>query len=292
MPKHSRDENAAASDEAHDSSSAKAMKSTSACEYCDKKFTTRGMSLHQKKCVKKQAHDKAAAKKTRFYKFSILNGAVHEEILSFLSNQTLTKMQMITGDRYQQCEPELARYCCKCENDNPSIDGFCRLCDSERKWGYRAIQIEKQVAKDNYGMREKDFSDMLGRGESYDREKLENYMIKSYGSKMGWLRYLAKRNKRKTKAQATRKRNEEETDAFLKSLAPGFAPYVWSIGFKKTDQELLRQSSQRFVALKSKLDERGLHLPASSTLCSDFITAGVGNIDDVVRDTGSVVSRN
>ncbi|KAG3112853.1 hypothetical protein PI125_g7837 [Phytophthora idaei] len=80
----------------------KAMKSTSACEYCDKKFTTRGMSLHQKKCVKKQAHDKAAAKKTRFYKFSILNEAVHEEILSFLSNQTLTKMQMITGDRYQQ----------------------------------------------------------------------------------------------------------------------------------------------------------------------------------------------
>ncbi|KAG3141324.1 hypothetical protein PI124_g8648 [Phytophthora idaei] len=78
------------------------MKSTSACEYCDKKFTTRGMSLHQKKCVKKQAHDKAAAKKTRFYKFSILNEAVHEEILSFLSNQTLTKMQMITGDRYQQ----------------------------------------------------------------------------------------------------------------------------------------------------------------------------------------------
>ncbi|KAF1784763.1 hypothetical protein GQ600_12813 [Phytophthora cactorum] len=91
------------------------------CEYCDKQFTTRGIPLHQKKCVKKQAHDKAEAKKTRSYNFCILNEAIYEEILSFLNNQTLTKMQMITGDRYQQCEPVLARYCCKCENDNPVI---------------------------------------------------------------------------------------------------------------------------------------------------------------------------
>ncbi|KAG2824941.1 hypothetical protein PC129_g7781 [Phytophthora cactorum] len=109
MAKHKRDENAVAKDQEQKTPPPKLAKSTAVCEYCDKEFTTRGISLHLKKCPAKQAHDKAAAKKTRSYKFSILNEAVHEEILSFLGNQTLTKMQMITGDRYQQYEPALAR---------------------------------------------------------------------------------------------------------------------------------------------------------------------------------------
>ncbi|KAF1792229.1 hypothetical protein GQ600_434 [Phytophthora cactorum] len=141
------------------STPAKVAKSTSVCEYCDREFTTRGISLHHKKCAKKQAHDKAAARKIRSYKFSILNEAVHEEILSFLSNQTLTKMQMITGDRYQQCEPELARYCCKCENDNPVIiAGLCRQCAStEYRWFRRVGRMDKRVILEKYGMPKKDF---------------------------------------------------------------------------------------------------------------------------------------
>ncbi|KAG2778496.1 hypothetical protein Pcac1_g11386 [Phytophthora cactorum] len=269
MAKHKRDENAVAKDQEQKTPPPKLAKSTAVCEYCDKEFTTRGISLHLKKCPAKQAHDKAAAKKTRSYKFSILNEAVHEEILSFLGNQTLTKMQMITGDRYQQYEPALARYCCKCENDNPVI-------------------LDKQVAKDKYGLREKDFYDTPSvSGQNDDCIALENCMIEMCGSKMGWVRYIAKRDIRKRKARATRKQNEDEMDAFLKSLAPGFVPYVWAIGFKKTDDNLLRKS---FVALKAKLDERGLHLRASSTLCSDYITEGVGKIEDVVRDTESAQS--
>ncbi|KAF1792225.1 hypothetical protein GQ600_430 [Phytophthora cactorum] len=81
----------------------------------------------QKKCAGKTVRNNAEAKKTRSYKFCILNEAIHEEILSFLSNQTRTKMQMITGDRYEQGEPLLARYCCECENDNPPVwRSFCR----------------------------------------------------------------------------------------------------------------------------------------------------------------------
>ncbi|ETN09804.1 hypothetical protein PPTG_22833 [Phytophthora nicotianae INRA-310] len=69
------------------------------------------------------------SKKTRSYNFSILNESVFEVILSFLSNQTLTKLHGITGDRYEQCEPELAGFCCQCENDNPAIAaGLCRKC--------------------------------------------------------------------------------------------------------------------------------------------------------------------
>ncbi|KAG2778497.1 hypothetical protein PC129_g7779 [Phytophthora cactorum] len=235
--------------------------------------------------AKKQAHDKAAARKIRSYKFSILNEAVHEEILSFLSNQTLTKMQMITGDRYQQCEPELARYCCKCENDNPVIiAGLCRQCAStEYRWFRRVGRMDKRVILEKYGMPKKDFIFFsCACNQQYDRIELENFMIKTCGSKMEWVRCLAKRDMRKKKARATRKRNEEEADAFLKSLAPGFASYGRAVGIKKMDKDLLRQCSERFVALTSKLQERGLILRSRSTLCSAFITVGVGRIEDVV----------
>ncbi|KAF4039860.1 hypothetical protein GN244_ATG07953 [Phytophthora infestans] len=273
----------------------KVAKTASVCEYCDKEFTTRGIPLHQKKCAKKQAHDKAEAKKTRSYKFCIVNEPIHEEILSFLSNQALTKMQMITGDRYQHCEPLLARYCCKCENDNPVISnkGLCRECETKRVYMYypRAHHIDKHEAKDKYGVREKDLTNIHSTiPHSYDCVTLENYMIQLCGSKMEWIRYLAKRDMSKKKAQATRQQRAKEAEALLKSLAPGFAPYIWAIGFKKTDEELLRQCSQRFIALKEKLNERGLNLRASSTLCSDYVTSGGGNIEDVVRDTESAQS--
>ncbi|TDH69678.1 uncharacterized protein CCR75_008722 [Bremia lactucae] len=73
--------------------------------------------------------NRSKAEKTCSYRFCILNEKIHEEVLSFLGNQTLTKLQMITGDHYQQCEPELAAYCCQCENDNPIAKRrLCRRC--------------------------------------------------------------------------------------------------------------------------------------------------------------------
>ncbi|KAG7376994.1 hypothetical protein PHYPSEUDO_012349 [Phytophthora pseudosyringae] len=265
----------------------KAAKSTSVCEYCNKEFTTRGIPLHQKKCAKKRTHDKAADKKTRAYKFCILNEAIHEEILTFLSNQTLTKMQMITGDRYRQCEPELAVYCCKCEDDNPAIQcGLCRECESKGYWGSHLRPVTKRVAKDKYGVREKDFTAIsFHGGQRYDRITLENYMIKTCGSKMEWVRCLVRRDITKKRALTTRKRKQEELDALLMSLAPGFAPYVWAIGFKETDKDLLEQCSRRFIALTVKVEERGLQLLASSDVCKEFITAGIGTIEGVLRST-------
>ncbi|KAG6968588.1 hypothetical protein JG688_00005707 [Phytophthora aleatoria] len=290
MGKHARDD----IDQGSDSSPKKAAKSTSACEYCNKEFTTRGIPLHQKKCAKKLANDKAAAKKTRSYKFCILNEVIYEEILSFLGNQTLTKMQMITGDRYQQCEPMLARYCCKCENDNPVIrGGCCRHCKHFNRYSY----IDD--AKDKYGMTEKDFLNAVGREhrgifnwgmrnlKAYRRSHcswstLEQYMIETCGSKMEWLRTLVKRDVIKKKALATRTQNEKRS-AFLRALDPWFDSYVRSIRFKETGEEELKQCSRRFVALKAKLKERGLCLQPDSAPCNVFITTGKGSVEGVVE---------
>ncbi|KAF4045216.1 hypothetical protein GN244_ATG02600 [Phytophthora infestans] len=192
---------------------AKAAKPTLVCEYCNKEFTTRGIPMHQKKCAKKQVHDKAKAKKTRSYQFCILNEAVLEEILSFLGNQTLTKMQMITGDRYQQCEPELAKYCCRCENDNPVIrDGCCRYC-------YGCDEDSSiSEARPKYGMTKQQFCDAVDRDQRWKFSwgkpvanyrsdcrwsTLESYMIEECGSKREWVRTVAKKDGIRKKTLAT-----------------------------------------------------------------------------------------
>ncbi|KAG7376966.1 hypothetical protein PHYPSEUDO_012366 [Phytophthora pseudosyringae] len=259
----------------------KAAKS-SVCEYCSNAFTSRGMGRHQKKCAKKQAHDKAAAKKTRSYKFCILNEAIHEETLSFLGNQTLTKMQMITSDRYQQCEPVLARYCCKCENDNPVIGlRCCRMCISSRT-GYGNGRASKREAKHRFGVEQWAFSVLACEAHGqYDRRILEEHMVRMCGSKREWVRYLAKKDIRKKKARATRIQNRK-VGAFLYSLAPGFAAFVKAANFKTKDMKVLEQCNERFVALKLEMHKRGLLLRADSAPCKAFTMDGIGSVADIV----------
>eukprot|EP00644_Phytophthora_capsici_P016112 jgi/Phyca11/528281/estExt2_fgenesh1_pm.C_PHYCAscaffold_280043 len=80
-----------------------------------------------------------------FEHLCIASEDVFELILSFLSNQTLTKLHAITGDFYPNCEPDLAPFCCACDNDNPKVfDGVCRRCQS-KKDGYTSF-VEKEVA--------------------------------------------------------------------------------------------------------------------------------------------------
>ncbi|KAE9288413.1 hypothetical protein PF008_g26150 [Phytophthora fragariae] len=285
MPKRVHDENMADNAADEEAPPAKAPAATVACEFCGQTFTTRGMTRHQNKCVKKQAHDIAATKKPRCYRFSILNEGVFENILKFLGNQTLTKLQMVTGDRYAQCEPELAKFCCKCENDNPVIlHGLCRACESELP-GYMP-RTTKEVAKIHYGVRDKDFPfipcEVRKRYTLFDRITLENHMIRSCGSKMHWVRDIAKRDSRKRKLNATLHRKEVETRDFLEDLAPGFASYVEAVGLKESDKEVIQHYSQRYVKLTEALKARGLKLRDDSRLCMGYITAGYGQIESVV----------
>ncbi|KAF4045158.1 hypothetical protein GN244_ATG02542 [Phytophthora infestans] len=280
MEKHGR---AATNNQASESPPRKVAKVISVCDYCDKQFTARGLSMHQKKCAKKQECDKAAAKKTRSYRFSFINEAIHEEILSFLNNQTLTKMQMITGDHFQQCNSSLARYCCKCENDSPVVrHSLCRQCLSDSKHQFNG-RIAKRCAKDKFGMREVHFNsiDKPDTYPYYSCKTLEDYMLSTFGSKKEWLLQIAKVDIRKKKTRSTRRQNRERKYA-LKRAALGFAAFVRAIGFKGADEEVLEKCKQRFVVLEAKLEERGLFLRDDSVPCKIFVTTGHGSVEAVV----------
>lgn len=193
----------------NEDSPAKIPKSTSSCEYCNKTFTSRGLSLHQRKCSKNLSHETNEAKKTRAYKFCILNEYIHEEILSFLGNQTLTKMQMITGDHYEGCEPELAKICCKCENDNFTIGGFlCQQCS--QSWRSYRPRTTKRVAKTVYGLEDNDLAALPRNYEGssclYERSDLMDFISRTCGSKKQFLRRLVRVRARWEKYEAAKSR--------------------------------------------------------------------------------------
>ncbi|KAG1702556.1 hypothetical protein DVH05_009505 [Phytophthora capsici] len=236
----------------NEDSPAKIPKPTSICEYCNKTFTSRGLSLHQRKCSKKLTHEKNEAKKTRAYKFCILNEYIHEEILSFLSNQTLTKMQMITGDHYEGCEPELAKICCKCENDNFTVAlRWCRQC-LPHDWSTVSREIvSKEMAKIIYGVTGKDLAALAYRrpmgGCIYERATLEKFVLQSCGSKKEWLRRLVKVRERWEKAEAAKTRRKQ-IRRFLVYRAPELAGITDYKDLKVEDQE---EWYPRFVDIKA-----------------------------------------
>ncbi|ETL94152.1 hypothetical protein L917_07838 [Phytophthora nicotianae] len=116
-------------------------KATSMCEYCSK-------TRHQNSCKNKQKHVEATAKPP--FQFPIHSNTVFEYLLKFMSNQTLIKLQIATGDHYSGCEPDLAKYCCSCENDNPVIiRGLCLECESSLP-GYMPRMV-KEMTKNKYG---------------------------------------------------------------------------------------------------------------------------------------------
>ncbi|KAK1931198.1 hypothetical protein P3T76_013387 [Phytophthora citrophthora] len=218
----------------------------------------------------------------------IVNEDVFELVLSFLSNQTLTKLHSITGDFYPNCEPDLAPFCCACDNDNPKVfNGVCRHCQSKMD-GY-TLFVEKEVATTVYGLKIRDLAVVPaypynGHQDAilYHRVDLENYLITKFGSKLGWLRDIARRNEVERTIEGMQQQDQEERKVFVESLAPGFAVYAVLINMQETNKSLLWQSSQRFTALLTALKSRGLQLRPGSKLCEQFIVGGNGDIASIV----------
>ncbi|TDH66192.1 uncharacterized protein CCR75_006199 [Bremia lactucae] len=262
MVKHKLD---AISKEEQDMPPSKAAKITVACEYCNKKFTTRGISRHQRGC-----------KKTP-YRFYFVNEVIHEEILSFLGNQALTKLQMITGDRYRQCEAKLAKVCCKCENDNPIIsEGLCRHCAR----GFSSLDYD---AVEHYGLTYKELNWLKPKFRDDQQNLLvsaEEYMIHLCGSKIEWLRHISKLDIQRNKERKIRK--VRERNLFLRRARPDFAAYIREINFQAPDKFSWQRCHQRFVRLKARLDRGCLSLLVNSTLCKDYIFCGTEDIDVIL----------
>ncbi|KAL3669904.1 hypothetical protein V7S43_005278 [Phytophthora oleae] len=197
-------------------------------------------------------------------------------------------MQMITGDRYDGCELELAKICCKCENDNfISEIGSCHQCLPLSKFGFYRGRVTKKVAMNFYGVKEKLLTAVPhvyrnGRS-SYERATLENFIYRTCGSKKEWLKHLVKVRMRREKAEAARRRSND-LFVFLDNREAELVYYVHKDDYKWLDMKDREHWYPRFQALEAAFQDAGLRIELDSKPCKDFIRNGIGSAKDVVND--------
>ncbi|KAK1931206.1 hypothetical protein P3T76_013395 [Phytophthora citrophthora] len=196
-------------------------------------------------------------------------------------------MQTITGDRYDDCEPELAQICCKCENDNFTIGCFlCRQCLQSRP-SYRS-RVTKTMANKFYGVKVKDLDKLPFEDREnsclYERVVLENFMLKTCGSKKELLRHLVKVRARWKKAEASKIRRKRVYE-FLWYRAPELAQSVKSGHYKDLDMKDKEEWYPRFESLKAAFQECCFVFSGyiDSTSCKDYIKNGIGSVQDVIN---------
>ncbi|KAG1702499.1 hypothetical protein DVH05_009449 [Phytophthora capsici] len=192
-------------------------------------------------------------------------------------------MQMITGDHYPNCEPDLAKWCCKCENDNLTIFGhLCRECKYSSNFYSR--WMTKENAQKFYGV--KDFSGINEESTyvncNYDICVLENYMLRVCGSKMAWLREVARQHVKREEAY----RRKEERKSVIAQLDPDFKEYIHLLKLSRSGKCArytdLEKCQTKFKELKEVLTERGLPPRPDFYNCKRFIMTKSGNLDQVV----------
>ncbi|TDH68142.1 uncharacterized protein CCR75_009803 [Bremia lactucae] len=229
--------------------------------------------------------NQSKAEKTCSYRFCILNERIHEEVLSFLGNQTLTKLQMMTGGHYQQCEPELAAYCCQCENDNPvAIHHSCRKCLGS--YAYR-LYVTRKTAR-QYGftgeLDEVIDSEINNCYENkwYKWSALESYMLQTFGSKMAWLRHIAMLNTRRDKVRYSRSLQRE--------VGPEVAAIMKQATFRIRSSTELYECRARYFRIKAKMEERGFSFELISDSCKNYITDGIGSVEEVIQSVADTMT--
>ncbi|KAL3669857.1 hypothetical protein V7S43_005236 [Phytophthora oleae] len=226
----------------------------------------------------------------RSYNFCILTELVFEIILSFMGNQTLTKMQMLTGDHYPKCESDLARCCCKCENDNLTTSShLCRECENAT-YCY-SNYVTRRSARTLYGV--KDFSQI---------SKSRAVYTISLSWRITWCEYavrrwpgceksrfedgLGARSRGATRQSQEAKRRKEERRTVIAHLDPDFRTYIYSFKMSRSGKcaryTALERSQTKFKELKAALTKRGLPSEPDFQCCKAFIMTKSGDLDRVV----------
>lgn len=218
----------------------------------------------------------------RFARFCILNDQLFEHILSFLGNQTLVKLQGITGDVYPTCEQALAELCCSCENDEPAIvAGLCSRCEEERNPFFRKL-IGLVEARLLYGHNLSDVPRRSGgEGHVVARVDAEAFMLKECGSKIEWLKVIARQDQDDRKLAARKIQNQTDYEVLVRSLPRECAAYVITPG-RTYNVVALKERAGRYTVISAALEARGLKLREDSQLCRQYIMKGTGNADDIV----------
>ena len=255
------------------------------CDRCAKQFKARGLKLHQRHCRSIMSSSPQVLKNLT-YKFVIINDDVFNNILSFLGNQSLSKLQCATGDKYPNCNPDIIKYCCKhCENDNPAIlEEVCTDCHSKMN-GYKRL-ITKTEAKELYGIKDFDGISYEARKHYFlfNRRELDEHMIKLFKSKYLWLESIYKKDHKRLARIKEEERKATDRSNFIKSLSIEFDRYINKCNIVcVSSNKTLQQQYNRFLILRDALKKFNLSIRSDSSLCQEYIFNNSGCVSDIVE---------
>ncbi|KAF4318173.1 hypothetical protein BBO99_00004772 [Phytophthora kernoviae] len=152
-------------DDPHQTKAPKTSLKTTKCCYCGKEFKTPGLKLHQNRCKSKPLRE------PHVYKFCILNEHIFERVRSSLHNQTLTKLQMITGDKTDFTSTE--------QEGGPNYKPRVTTTEARAMYKIHGLSGIPCEIRKYYTL--------------YDREALNKHMLHTFGPKLEWLRMIEKK---------------------------------------------------------------------------------------------------
>eukprot|EP00644_Phytophthora_capsici_P011019 jgi/Phyca11/14841/fgenesh1_pg.PHYCAscaffold_9_\ len=247
------------------------------CEFCGKSYTVRGLTRHQNSCSRRLI-------KRREFCFESTNVNAFAHILSFLSNQSVVKLQAATGAIYAGSNAVLSAVCCPCEKDELTIaDGLCLACNRVKAPWFRGT-ITSIDAKKLYGVH--DIDNMThSTSRTYRRyclyKDLEHKAIETFGSKKKWLEHIAPKLLRRQKIEQAKRRAEEEYRALLATFSKEFQTFVRFFSEDRMTEEQLRERAARLDSVCEKLTARSLDVDGYFTHTSAFVLKNVGTAEEV-----------
>ncbi|KAL3657480.1 hypothetical protein V7S43_017627 [Phytophthora oleae] len=251
------------------------------CEYCGKSYKARGLTRHQNACSRRHI-------KRREICFESTNVNAFAHILSFLSNQSVVKLQAATGAIYSGSNTVVSAVCCRCEKDELVIaNGLCLACNRAKTSGFRAT-ITTTDARKLYGIHDinnvpHSTRRMYHRGyySLFEYEELERNAIRTFGSKKKWLEHVAPKALRRQKIAQAKRRAEKEYQALLATFSTDFQSFVSIYIGGRMTEERLRERAARFDSVCEKLASRSLDIRGYLTLTSTFVLGNTGSAEEV-----------
>jgi hypothetical protein len=241
------------------SAAAKPAKATAVeCEFCGKVFKARGLKLHQNKC---------SLKKSPTPLFEFVDTNTFANILGFLGNQSLVKLQSITGGRYGGSDALVSSICCPCENDELAVaNGLCLACNQAKDPEFRET-ITTTEARRVYGIHDIDSVphttvSVYHRGYYclFKYADVDQYAQTLFGSTRAWLEMLSAKVRRRRKLGETKRKKAEAYSAILAQLPPDFVEFLAKHGVKPDCERVRKEQAERFEAMAAALAGRNLHL--------------------------------
>ncbi|KAG7387031.1 hypothetical protein PHYPSEUDO_014811 [Phytophthora pseudosyringae] len=254
-----------------------------ACEFCGKTFKARGLKLHQSKCPSKGGKGVPPPSSC----FPSLNANAFAVVLGFLGNQSLVKLQSVTGAQYPGSDALVSSICCPCGGDELAVaKGFCLACNQARDVTFRET-VTTTEARRLYGIHDinavphRTFT-VYRRGyySLFRHSDLNRYAQRVFGSKRAWIEMLARKVKRQRKLQATKQKAAEEHRAFMATFPDCFAQFHAEHG-TGCDVEQIPQQFERYELMVAALVERDLKTDCTSSTTKEYVLNGHGETEQI-----------